>query len=101
MCVCSTANTSVYIQDYIYLLYYSTVKDSEEQRRCSLLFSICIDIQRMLLHIPLKLTFQRAEVLAIQVFCFFLFLLVSLYLYFFKCNSELREGPQPIGLLLE
>ena len=24
MCVCSTANTSVYNQDYIYLLYYST-----------------------------------------------------------------------------
>ena len=25
MSVCSTANTSVYSQDYIYLLYYSTV----------------------------------------------------------------------------
>ena len=24
MCVCSTGNTSVYSQDYIYLLYYST-----------------------------------------------------------------------------
>ena len=25
MYVCSTANTSVYSQDYIYLLYYSTI----------------------------------------------------------------------------
>ena len=32
MCICSTANTSVYSQDYIYLLYYSIILNGNNDR---------------------------------------------------------------------
>ena len=46
MCVCSTANTSVYSQDYIYLLYYSTIINIAVDIKALNLISLCTWFER-------------------------------------------------------